>query len=156
LLGLMTTVVACGGASATVGGKAVLDASDRSGFQTSTGDQVHKEAAKSFDDAIKSFVAHDKAFDWNEGTCKEVATMFTKASDVQQSATRRAFPSALYNAGLSFQRCELQSEAQHQFQAALEADRNFHRAATQLALYEFQKNQNLDSTIDKLNQIIRD
>ena len=65
----------------------MLSPSDRSGMKTSTGDMVHKEAAKSFDDAIKSFVAHDKAFDWNEGTCKEVAGMFTKSSDVQQSAT---------------------------------------------------------------------
>jgi tetratricopeptide (TPR) repeat protein len=146
----------CGGGATTVGGKAVLSANERSGFQTSTGDQVHKEAAKSFDDAIKSFVAHDKSFDWNEGSCKEVAAMFAKASDVQQSATRRAFPSALYNAGLSYQRCELQADAQQQFQAALTADHNFHRAATQLALYEYQKNQNLDSTIDKLNQIIHD
>ena len=32
---------------------------------------------------MKAFVAHDKAFDWNEGTCKEVASMFAKASDVQ-------------------------------------------------------------------------
>src|ERR1043165_4468626 len=88
----------CGGGAVTVGGKAVLGEGERSGFKTSTGDQVHKEAAKNFDDAIKSFVAHDKAFDWNEGTCKEVAAMFAKASDVQQNATRRAFPSALYNA----------------------------------------------------------
>src|SRR5215813_871686 len=121
LVGLLVTVAGCGGGAAmNAEGKAVLSSADRSGFKTSTGDMVHKEAAKSFDDAIKSFVAHDKAFDWNEGTCKEVAALFTKASDVQQSATKRAFPSALYNAGLSYQRCELQSEAQRQFQAALE------------------------------------
>ncbi len=153
----LLSLVGCGGSATTEGGsKVVLSAADKSGFKTGTGDEVHKEAAKSFDDAIKAFVAHDKAFDWNESTCKEVAGMFTKASDVQQSATSHAFPSALYNAGLSYQRCELQSEAQQQFQAALSADKNFHRAATQLALYDYQKNGNLDSTIDKLNQIIRD
>jgi len=157
LVGLLLELSGCGGsASLNAEGKTVLSPADRSGMKTSTGDMVHKEAAKSFDDAIKSFVAHDKAFDWNEGTCKDVAGMFTKASDVQQSATNRAFPSALYNAGLSLQRCELHSEAQQQFQAALTADKNFHRAATQLALYDYQKNQNLDSTIEKLNQIIRD
>jgi len=157
LVSLLVELTGCGGGAATTaGGKAVLSSADRSGFKTSSGDMVHKEAAKSFDDAIKSFVAHDKAFDWNEATCKDVAGMFMKASDVQQSATNHAFPSALYNAGLSYQRCELQSEAQQQFQAALSADKGFHRAATQLALYDYQKNQNLDATIDKLNQIIRD
>ena len=40
--------------------------------------------------------------------------MFVKASDVQQSATSHAFPSALYNAGLSYQRCEMNNEAQQQ------------------------------------------
>src|SRR5260221_4564 len=155
LTGLLLQLSACGG-GAVSGKPAELGATERSGFKTSTGDMVHKEAAKSFDDALKAFVAHDKAFDWSEATCKDVASMFAKASDVQQSATRRAFPSALYNEGLSFQRCELQAEAQQKFQAALDADKNFHRAAAQLALYEFQKTQNLDSTIEKLNQVIRD
>src|SRR5882724_7887191 len=157
LVSLGVALSGCGGgAAASANGKAVLSSADRSGFKTSSGDMVHKEAAKSFDDAIKVFVAHDKSFDWNESTCKEVAAMFTKASDVQQSATNHAFPSALYNAGLSYARCELTSDAQTQYQAALSADKNFHRAATQLALYEYQKTQNLDATIDKLNQIIRD
>jgi tetratricopeptide (TPR) repeat protein len=156
LAGLMVQVTGCGG-SASVGGKPVeLPPTERSGFKTSTGDAVHKEAAKSFDEALKAFVDHDKAFDWTEATCKEVAGMFTKSSDVQRSATNRSFPSALYNAGLSFQRCELSSEAQAQFQAAVDADKGFHRAAAQLALYEYQKEQNLDATIDKLNTIIRD
>jgi len=156
LAGLLVPLTGCGG-SASVGGKPVeLPSSERSGFKTSTGDAVHKEAAKSFDEALKSFVAHDKAFDWNESTCKEVASMFDKASDVQQSATKRAFPAALYNSGLSYQRCEMSSEAQQKFQAAVDVDKGFHRAAAELVLYEYQKDQNLDSAIDKLNTIIRD
>lgn len=151
-------LVGCGG-SATLNakGQAELPASERSGFKTSTGDQVHKEAAKGFDDALKTFVAHDKAFDWNESSCKDTADMFIKSSEVQQSATKRAFPAALYNAGLSYQRCEKDAEALQHFKQAVEADRSFHRAAAQIALYEYQKgSSNLDSTIDKLNQIIRD
>lgn len=155
LTGLLIDLSGCGGGAGT--GKPVeLAATERSGFKTSTGEAVHKEAAKGFDDALKAFVAHDKAFDWNEGSCKEVAGMFAKASDVQQSATKRAFPAALYNAGLSYQRCEMQAEAQQAFQTAVDTDKSFHRAAAQLALYEYQKTQNLDSAIEKLNQIIRD
>jgi len=157
LAGLALVLVGCGG-SATVGanGKVELPSSERSSFKTSTGDTVHKEAAKSFDDALKTFVAHDKAFDWNEASCKDTAEMFVKSSEVQQSATKRAFPAALYNAGLSMQRCEQDGEALNYFKQAVEADHSFHRAAAQLALYDYAKNQNLDSTIDKLNQIIRD
>jgi tetratricopeptide (TPR) repeat protein len=155
LAGLVIELAGCGGGA--VAGKAVeLPPSERSSFKTSTGDTVHKEAAKGFDDALKAFVEHDKAFDWSEATCKEVGAMFSKASEVQQSATRHSFPAALFNAGLSLQRCDLQADAQARFQAAVDADKGFHRAAAQLALYEYQKTQNLDATIGKLNDIIRE
>jgi len=155
IAGTLAFIAGCGGGGGT--GKPVqLAAGERSEFKTSTGDTVHKEAARGFDDALHSFVAHDKAFDWNDGSCREVAGQFAKASDVQQSATHHAFASALYNSGLSYQRCGLDSDAQKQFQAAIDADRGFHRAAAQLALYEYQRSQNLDATIDKLNTIIRD
>jgi tetratricopeptide (TPR) repeat protein len=154
---VLPLTAACGGGGAAGTGKGVeLPPTERSGFKTSTGDAVHKEAAKSFDDALHAFVEHDKAFDWQESSCKEVASMFGKASDVQENATSHAFPAALYNAGLAYQRCGMDSDSQKQFQAALDADHNFHRAAAQLALYEYAKNGNLDATIDKLNQIIRD
>lgn len=151
----LALVIGCGGGGGT--GKPVeLAAGEKSGFKTSGGQEVHREAAQGFDDALKSFAAHDKAFDWTAESCKDVAGRFGKASDVQQSATRHAFAAALYNSGLSYQRCNMDADAQKQFQAALDADRGFHRAAAQLALYEYQKTQNLDATIDKLNQIIRD
>jgi tetratricopeptide (TPR) repeat protein len=157
LVGAALVLIGCGG-SATVGagGKVVLPSGEASGFKTGTGDAIHKEAAKSFDDALRTFVSHDKAFDWSESVCKDTAELFVKSSDVQQSATKRAFPAALYNAGLSYQRCEKDAEALDYFKKALEADSTFHRAAAQIALYDYQKNQNLDATIDKLNQIIRD
>src|ERR1041385_8197462 len=155
LAGIITFVVGCGGGGGT--GKPVeLAAGERSSFKTSTGDTVHKEAAKGFDEALKSFAAHDKAFDWTSDSCKDVANQFSKASDVQQSATHHAFASALYNSGLSYQRCGMEGDAQKQFQASLDADRSFHRAAAQLAMYDYAHTQNLDATIDKLNQIIRD
>ncbi len=155
--GVLFQLTGCGGgAGANSKPAEELPPSQASGFKTSAGVAVHKEAAKGFDEALKAFVGHDKAFDWTPDSCKEVAGMFMKASDVQQSATNRGFPSALYNAGLSYQRCELQGDAQKEFQAALDADKSFHRAATQLALYDYQKTQDLDATIDKLNQIIRD
>lgn len=154
LTGLVVQLAACGG-GAGAGKKVELPPTERSAFKTSTGEVVHKEAARGFEDALKSFVAHDTAFDWNESICRDVASSFKKASDVQESATKRAFPSAIYDAGLAYQRCELHDDAQKEFQAALGADPNFHRASAQLALYEHQRTGNLDATIGKLNDIIR-
>src|SRR5689334_14259964 len=136
LAGIIAFVAGCGGGGGT--GKPVeLSASDKSGFKTSGGQEVHREAAKGFDDALKSFATHDKAFDWTSESCKDVANQFAKASDVQQSATHHAFASALYNSGLSYQRCNMDADAQKQFQGALDADKSFHRAAAQLALYDY-------------------
>jgi tetratricopeptide (TPR) repeat protein len=155
IAGVLAFVVGCGGGGGS--GKPVeLAAGERSSFKTSTGDTVHKEAAKGFDDALKSFAAHDKAFDWTSESCKDVANQFAHASDVQQSATHHAFASALYNSGLSYQRCGMEADAQKEFQSAIDADHSFHRAAAQLAMYDYAHSQNLDATIDKLNQIIRD
>jgi Tfp pilus assembly protein PilF len=155
IAGVLALVIGCGGGGGT--GKPVeLAAGEKSGFKTAGGQEVHREAAKGFDDALKSFATHDKAFDWTAESCKDVAGQFAHASDVQQSATHHAFASALYNSGLTYQRCGMEADAQKQFQAAIDADRSFHRAAAQLAMYEYARSQNLDSTIDKLNTIIRD
>src|SRR5690606_21338847 len=66
------------------------------------------------------------------------------------------FPEALYNAGLAYQRCGKDEEARKKFDAAAAADSGFHRARAQLVLYDYQRTGDLDSTIAKLEQIIRD
>ena len=52
----------CGGGAAAEGKATELPAAERSGFKTSGGIAVHKEAAKGFGDGLKAFVEHDKAF----------------------------------------------------------------------------------------------
>ena len=157
LVGVLVTAVGCGGgATLGAGGKVELAPTERSSMKTNTGQVVHKEAAKSFEEALKTFVGHDKVFDWNESSCKSVAEMFGRSSEVQESATHHGLPAALYNAGLAFQRCGLDGEAQKQFQSAADSDKSFHRAQAQLALYEYAKSGNIDAAIDKLNQVIRD
>ena len=156
IAGLLAAAVGCGGGAGSGKGPVSLSKEKDSGFRTTGNVPVSKQAAEDFQTALRSFVAHDKAFDWAEGSCKGVADQFVKASETQKSDTNRSFPSALYNAGLAYQRCGMDDSAQKQFKAALDAERTFHRAETQLTLYEYQRTKDLEGTINQLNRIIRD
>jgi tetratricopeptide (TPR) repeat protein len=148
---LALSAVACGGGAGS--GVAPKDASDRK----AAGNQVvSKEAAAGFDQAIDQFAAHDKAQDWQESVCNSVAESFLSASKAQQSAGGKALGEALYNAGLAYQRCGKDSDAKSQFEAAVKIDPGMHRARAQLALYEYQRTNDLDGAIRALDQIIRD
>jgi hypothetical protein len=96
LVGLLPAVVACGGG----GGATKLSPEDASGRKNRSGHEVSKEAAAGFDSALEVFLERDKKGDWSEAICKKVAEQFDEAADKQKSATNRAFPEALYNAGL--------------------------------------------------------
>jgi tetratricopeptide (TPR) repeat protein len=145
----------CGGGAG--GGKPkALDAADKSGKRSVTGQEVSKAAAAGFDRAIDAFAAHDKKQDWNESACNEVAKAFLAANDEQKSATNSQLSEALYNAGLAYQRCGKDGEAKAQFEAAVQADAQMHRARSQLALYEFQRTADLNQAIRQLEVIIRD
>lgn len=151
--GLLLSLQACGGGAAA-GGQ--LKAGDRSGKTDAKGTQVSKEAASNFDSALQAFLERDKKQDWAEATCTGIAKQFDDAGSTQKSATGRPFPEALYNAGLAYQRCGKDEQAREKFEAAASADQGFHRARAQLALYDYQKSQDIDGTIAKLDQVIRD
>jgi tetratricopeptide (TPR) repeat protein len=150
---LLSMAVACGGGPS---GKGAVSAEDASGKKDRSGQMVVKEAARNFEQALDLFVQHDKAQDWKESTCQSVAEKFLAASREQRSATSKDLPEAIYNAGLSYQRCGNDKEALEQFEAALAADRSFHRARAQLALYSLKRSGDIDQTIQELDQIIRD
>lgn len=155
LASLIPAMVACGG-GATGGAAVKLKPEDASGRKTGTGHEVSKEAAADFDKALEAFLEHDKKGDWTEASCKDIAERFVAAAETQASATNRAFPEALYDAGLAYQRCGKDAEARTQFENAVKADGSFHRAKAQIALYDFQKTGDTDDTIRRLDQIIRD
>jgi tetratricopeptide (TPR) repeat protein len=152
--GLLMALQACGGAALNAKGE--LPKERQSGRKDATGTHVDKAAAANFDTALQSFLDHDKKQDWAEASCTAVGKQFEEAHGAQKSATGRAFPEALYNAGLAFQRCGKDQEARDKFEAASSADSSFHRAKAQVALYDYQKTQDLDGTISKLDQVIHD
>ena len=151
--GLVMTAVACGGA----GNKPkVLDPTDKSGKKDRRGQEVSKAAAASFDAGLDMFVEHEKKSDWSSESCTAVAEQFIQASKEQKSDTNRQLPEAIYNAGLAHQRCGNDVKAREYFEQAQQADSSFHRARAQLVLYDFQKSKDIDGTISRLDQIIRD
>lgn len=152
--GLLMALQACGG-GAQLNAKGELTESRRDGRKAATGGHVDKAAAANFDQALQAFLEHDKKQDWSEQSCTSVSKMFEDADSAQKSATNKVFAEALYNAGLALQRCG-KDEARAKFEAAAHADSSFHRAKAQVALYDYQKSQDLDGTISKLDQIIHD
>src|SRR4051794_20070687 len=119
---------------------------------------VAAEAAKGFNTALESMVAHDKANDWSEATCADVAKQFLDASNKQKSEMKHDFPEALYNAGLAYQRCDQDAQAKGQFQAALDVNQQFHHARVQLALYDLKEKGDpaVESVIMQLMQAVQD
>ncbi len=117
------------------------------------GNPVADAAAASFKTALDSFLAHDKANDWNEGNCASVAKDFEASVDQQAS---KKFPEAHYNAALAFQRCDKDSEAKALFGKALSEDPKFHHAKAAMTLYQLKADNNVDAAILALEDIVKE
>jgi tetratricopeptide (TPR) repeat protein len=114
---------------------------------------VSVEASKKYDAALDAFNAHDKANDWNESTCAEVAKKFETAHDEEKS---RQFSEATFNAGLAYQRCGNDEKAKSYFEKAIKEDGKAHSAKAQLALYQYKADSNEDAAISTLQQAVLD
>lgn len=142
-----TAATACGG-----GGEAAKPAvTGGTGPHTASGQVITETASKKFNDALDAFLAHDKAADWADASCAEVAKMFDDAASSQGK-----FPEATFDAGLSYQRCKNDNEAKAHFQKALSDDPKFHYAKVQLALYQYKADGNIDNAIRDLQQAVLD
>jgi len=151
-VGLLLSAVACGGGA----GGASAKIEDATGIKGAGGELVSKKAAAGYKIALNAFVAQDKAGSWTASSCADVAKKFLAASEEQESAGGNALPEAIYNAGLSYQRCGDDEKAKEQFKAAYSIDKDFHRPRAQLALYKFKESGNVDGAIVELDQIIKD
>lgn len=147
LLGGLATTAACGG-EAALGPKA--KGADGSAIKTSSGSSVSEKAASKFKAALDTYAAHEKANDWNEGSCAATAKMFLDAASEQGGS----FAEATYNAGLSYKACNKTADAKNYFQQTLSKDAKFHRARMQLALYKFVESgeKDFDGPIGEMRQ----
>jgi tetratricopeptide (TPR) repeat protein len=123
------------------------------GPKSAGGVVVNKVAEDKFNDSLEAMLAHDKAGDWMDASCKEIADRFEVAASEQKGGK---FPEAIFNAGLAWQRCNNDKEAKDRFQKALGQDPKFHHARTQLALYQYKVDGNEDAAISALQQAVLD
>jgi tetratricopeptide (TPR) repeat protein len=138
----------CGGAKAEVntGGKG-------SGGPVTPKAVVEQKALERFNEALDAFNGHDKANDWSDQVCGDVAKQFEGAASVNAGGK---FPEATYDAGLAYQRCGDDKDAKAHFQQALSDEPKFHYARAQLALYQFKADGNADAAINALEQAVTD
>jgi tetratricopeptide (TPR) repeat protein len=146
---------------AACGGGATPEAKEpkaKPGPTTDGPNPMSAEAQKGYNDALQSMVAHDKANDWTEASCTQVAKAFMDASVHQKATMQRDLPEALYNAGLAYQRCNKDAEAKAQFAAALNLDTKFHHARVQMALYDLKEKGDgaMEPVILELQQAVAD
>jgi tetratricopeptide (TPR) repeat protein len=149
---LVLLVSACGG-SASVSTKAKSPSSGSTGTPK---EAVSAEVTKGYNDALQMLVQHDKANDWNDAACTQVAKLFLDAASQQKS--KGDLPEAVYNAGLAYQRCNKDAEAKKQFESALNISQKFHHARVQLALYDLKERGDaaIEPVIGELQQAVRD
>jgi tetratricopeptide (TPR) repeat protein len=150
---LLALASGCGG-GATVTAKTPADKQAEPGAPK----PVAEGAKNAYQAALDAMVAHDKANDWSDATCTQIASQFLDAAKTQKSQMSREFPEAIYNAGLAYQRCNKDNEAKAQFQAALDLDAKFHRARVQLALYQLKDKGDaaVEPVIAELRQAVTD
>jgi tetratricopeptide (TPR) repeat protein len=150
------TVIFLGGLAlltAACGGKEPETAAGKAGPVAAPTQAMTAEAANKFNAALDAFTAHDRARDWAPGVCAEVAGLF-QAAAAEQPGGKLA--SAIYDAGLAYQRCGDDKEAKARFQQALGMDPNDTYSRGRLALYQFQTDGNEDSAIGTFQQLVLD
>lgn len=105
---------------------------------------VNPEAAKLYGEGLAEMDRLDKTPNgWNEQTCAATAKKFLDAADAQG----KFFAGAIYNAGVSYHRCNNFAKAREYYKQVLDKDEKFHRARVQLARMDLADSG--DSAVDK-------
>ncbi len=153
LVALLTVAAPMGFGCGGGGGKDAKTGGVGKGGDTAAAPVVAQKALDQFNAALDSLNGHDKANDWNDQTCSDVAKQFLAAASANQNGK---FPESTYDAGLAYQRCQDDKDAKAQFQQAISDDPKFHFARAQLALYQYKADGNADAAISSLEQAVTD
>src|SRR5437762_3040688 len=95
-LTLIAVLAGCGGGATP---PPETPAHKSTGPTTAAGAAVDPGAQSKFEAALEVFAAHDKANDWSDAVCGDVASKFTAAAAEQKGGK---FPEAIFDAGLAF------------------------------------------------------
>lgn len=153
LLVATAALPACGGGAAQQ--ESIKDPVTGEVVKTQDGKAINAEAAVEFKKAAELLAAHDTAGDWNDSVCESTASMFRGTASKLSGGE---FFEALYDAGVSYQRCKNDSKAKEVFEEILAKNPKFHRARVQVALYKFigSGQKEVDEAIKQMQQAIED
>jgi tetratricopeptide (TPR) repeat protein len=107
-------------------------------------------APATFTEGLEAMARHDRARDWSEAICKEVATQLLAGAPL---------PTASYDAGLVERRCHRDAEARAHFEQALAREPAFYPARAALAIASVERGHEpgaLDHAIAELERAVRD
>ena len=118
---------------------------------------VRPDLQKKYDEVLADLSKHDQTNDWSDGTCSSVAERFLSIGSEIEKDTKKQFPHARYNAGITYQRCK-NPKAKELFEALLKEDATFHRARVQVALYKFEESgqKDVDGAVGEMRRAITD
>jgi Tfp pilus assembly protein PilF len=120
---------------------------------------------EAYQEALERFRGHDEKADWAPAVCAEVARDFVAISERHASTNGgKGLAEAIYNAGLSWQRCGDDGQARGLFERALSIDPADHRARAQLVMAHHRESSSasssgqagLDTPIAALQKIVLD
>lgn len=146
--------------AALLGGYALAASIGCSGPQTTGagaaggGGGLPPEVQKEYTEGLDSLKQHDKANDWTAESCESTAKSFLSAADKFDGF----LATAVYNAGVAYQRCNDREKAAEQYKKVLDKDPTFHRARVQLALFAFadSKETAIEPAIKEMEQAVQD
>lgn len=112
------------------------------------------EVQKEYTEGLDSLKQHDKANDWTAESCDAAAKSFLAAADKFDGF----LATAVYNAGVAYQRCNDREKAAEQYKKVIDKDPTFHRARVQLALFAFadSKETAIEPAIKEMEQAVQD
>jgi len=118
------------------------------------GHDLPPEVKQHYDEGIASVQELDRTNGWTPETCDKTAKMFLEAAD----KSKDFLATAVYNAGVAYQRCNDRVHASELYKKVLDKDPKFHRARVQLALFAFADSNEtaVDPAITELDQAVHD
>ena len=155
-LGSLALIVAIGATSAITAGCSGGQDTAKTGHNGpgGKGPALSGVTKQKYDDAIATMVRLDKSNGWTAETCASTSKLFQDANDSHGSF----LAPAVYNAGVSYQRCNDRANASKFYKEVLEKDPKFHRARVQLALFAFADSNEtaVDPAISELSRAVLD
>ncbi len=118
------------------------------------GPVLSKETQEKYNAGLSEMARLDKANGWNDDACKATAQLFLDAAGTHEGF----LAPAVYNAGVSYQRCNNRAEASKYYKQVLDKDPKFHRARVPLALFAFEDSNEtaIDAAISEISRAVLD